>query len=159
MRAETSPSALKDLCARMPWLGILSGSRDPFSNGVSLPDGAKVTPWIESGAAEAMARDGVPIANFFREWAKTDPARAIGQAAAWDDPETPYSMRVTNALAAGLDSPECRERISRALDELSREELEKLTAGFAEYAVMNRKGYEEIADLYPALNRKDGSAE
>lgn len=149
--AEQAPAALGKACSAVPW-ELFYVNDDPFEGGLEIPESAAFAPWVESGAALALARDGVEIQNFFYRWSAHDPARALS---AWEDwPDTGVNsstFRVSAILAAGRTSSDVASRITAGLEQLPPGELEKLGAKLGAYKQINGPAAAELESLYPIL--------
>lgn len=149
-RAEIGPSALREACDQVPWelYCYTEADKDPFEdrNGIQLPEGTDLRPWMESGAAEAMASNGVAITNLFRLWALQDPEEALARMEDWPDLDHSPDYRLTQILFAGQDGEEIRERIARALEALPPDKRERLAA-----EVSGSDLREDVAKLYPGF--------
>jgi hypothetical protein len=146
-RAAISPAALRGACDKIPW-HLLCGTAaddDPFTdrNGIWLPQDADLRPWLESGTAEAMAREGVAIINLFSLWARQDPAEALVRVEDWPG-ASPRSL-LYELLASDAEDRKVVENISRALEALPEEKLQRLTA-----LVKGDRVQETILRFYPA---------
>lgn len=149
--AEQGPAALRRACTEVPW-ELFYVSDDPFESGFEVPEGAEMKAWIESGAALALAKDGVELANFFERWAAHDPAQALSAWEDWPDTEVNSStFRVTAILAAGRTSNELASRITAGLQQLPTAELEKVEVKLGAYKKINGPAASELETLYPVL--------
>lgn len=150
-RASDGAMALREACEEVPWELVLANIQDPFREGLQLPSGADVRPWIESGAAEAMARDGIAIPGLFTEWAAVDPDQALERVQSWEDPRNPFPMLVHDLLRAGVDREDRQESISRALEALTHEQLTRIAAGLTEFGERSPGRQRQLLELYPIL--------
>ena len=149
-RAEIGPSALREACDQVPWelYCYTEADEDPFEdrNGIQLPEETDLRPWMESGAAEAMASNGVAITNLFALWARQDPEQALARIEDWPDLDPSPDYRLTQILFAGQHGEEIRERIARALEALPPDKRERLAA---EVSGSDLRG--DIVELYPGF--------
>jgi hypothetical protein len=149
-RAAASPSALREASDRIPWeqFSYTAASSDPFStaNSIEFPEETDLRPWIESGTAQAMARDGVSIGNLFRLWGKQDPAQALAQVEDWPAVATPLPQRLSGILLAGYRDKESQQRIAHALENLPPEQLQRLATAAKESGEHNL-----LIKLYPGI--------
>ncbi|WP_367873959.1 hypothetical protein [Luteolibacter sp. Populi] len=148
-QAEAGNAALKRACAEVRWELFRDLPGDPFSNnGLKIPEDAGARPWIESGAARALAEQGVGINNLFHVWAKRDPAAALAQAFDW-----PGSGRseIMDVLGAGLNDPERAEQIRAALEALPAEQFSKVTGAVGEYRESRTTFGDDVAKTFPML--------
>jgi hypothetical protein len=158
-QAEQGPAALGKACTAVTW-ELFYAKDDPFEAPFEIPDGADVAPWVESGAALALAKDGVEIPNFFDRWAAHDPARALS---AWENwPDTGVNsptFRVSAILGAGRTSNEVASRITAGLEQLPPGEFEKITAMLEVLKKINRPAAAELESLYPILVPTDSEVQ
>ena len=159
--AEQGPAILGKACTAVPW-ELFYAKDDPFEApfDFEIPDGADVAPWVESGAALALANEGVEIPNFFDRWAAHDPARALSAWEDWPDSGVNSStFRVSAILGAGRTSNEVASRITAGLEQLPPGELEKITAKLEVLKKINRPAAAELEALYPILVPKDSEVQ
>lgn len=152
-RAAEGPDALREACSKVPWELILIAQMDPFKEGFALQPDTDVRPWIESGAAEAMARDGITIPGLFTAWAAVDPAQALAKLDTWEDPRRPFPSLVHDLLRAGVDKEDVREKILHGLEALPEEELTRISDGLEDFGKENSGRREALLKLYPILER------
>lgn len=149
-RAKDSPSSLREACDRVPWelFCHTDAHMDPFeeSTGMALPEGADPGPWLKSGAAEAMAKQGVTITNLFSLWARHDPEQALARLEDWPGEGDSRKYRLNHILFAGSHDEEIRQNIERAMDALPAENRERLVK-----EVSNSPQRAEMVALYPRL--------
>jgi hypothetical protein len=155
--ATQSPAALRDACDRVPWelFSNTDADEDPFGGlpGISIPRGTDPRPWIESGAAEELARKGVSISGLFSEWARIDPAGALARIEDWPDHNFPASTRLGDLLWTGIGDKQRAGEISLLLEELPPERLTKMAKLASENTV-----HDELVEAYPILRIKDEGA-
>jgi hypothetical protein len=150
-QAEQGPAALGKACAAVPW-ELFYAKDDPFDAGFEIPENAAVAPWIESGAALALAQDGVEIPDFFYRWATHDPAQALSAWEDWPDIGQNSSIfRVSAILHAGQANSEAVSRITDGLERLPPGQLEKLAAKLVAFKQINGPAAAELQRLYPIL--------
>lgn len=150
-QAEQGPAALGKACAEVPW-ELFYAKDDPFDGGFEIPENADVEPWIESGAALALAKDGVEIPDLFYRWANHDPAQALSAWEDWPDIGQNSSIfRVSAILHAGQANSEASSRITAGLERLPPTELEKLAAKLAAFKEINGPAATGLQKLYPIL--------
>ncbi len=157
-RAEQGNDALKRACLEVPWELFRFRLSDPFSQGISLSDDDAVAPWIESGAARALAQEGVHIDNLFYLWGRHDPEAALE---AWEDwpnrGESDFPM--TSILAGGRSDPAQRERVQHALEALPPERLEKIITGMERLGGRNPAYAKTLLSLFPILENSHSAPE
>jgi hypothetical protein len=144
---EKGTVALAAACRAVPWELSFGGSDDPFGEGFELSSDVDLAPWIESGAALALANDGVQIDNLFSIWARSDPRQALEHWERWpgagpDD----ESLRLVRIFMAGMDRDQDRDRISVAFGQLPEEQQRKITGALAA-----SRWAKPLADRYPGL--------
>lgn len=153
-RAVISPAALREASDRIPW-HLLCGTldEDPFADraGIWLSTDADLLPWLESGTAEALAQDGVAIGNLFSVWARHDPAQALSRIEDWPG-ESPRNL-LHQVLAADAGNPQLVESITRALEALPEDKLQRLTA-----LIEDDRIQDTILRFYPILHGSHGDS-
>jgi hypothetical protein len=125
--AEKGPAALASACKAVPWELDFCQSDDPFSRAFELSPDIDVAPWIESGAALALAVEGIQLGNLFSIWAGKDPGEAFEHWETWPDTQSNGgSFRVAEIFMAGMHSDDDRDRIAAAFERLPDVERHKV---------------------------------
>jgi hypothetical protein len=119
-QAAAGDAALKEAATRIPW-DLFDSSGQYFSMPGALPRGADLQPWIRSGAARALAEEGVSIRGFFGNWARSDPAQAVTEWISWPHPSDFYreqaTIEIVHGSAADPDSARRLDEVLAGLDE------------------------------------------
>jgi hypothetical protein len=158
-RAKAGPDALRSACSRFPWELLLAGKLNTYGDELLFQPSMDVKPWLESGAAEILARDGIPLSGFFTAWAGSDPAGALAGLDTWDDVRLPYPRLVSELLAAGSQQEDLRANILRELEALPEEKLTRIADGVVEFGKGNSGRRELFFKLYPILEHASSEAE
>jgi len=118
-----------------------------------------VRPWLESGAALELKKEGVSLSNFLSRWTSESPEDALAQwqtgsgMAAGDSTKT-----LTRMLSLEPDDQSGRPAIRAALDRLSPEQRERVADTLTPWvdAHGNRKSWERD---YPGLLKPPAAEE
>lgn len=149
---EKGPAELAEACKAISWELDYHRLDDPFGEPFSLSPDVDLRPWIESGAALALARDGIRLGNFFSIWARMDPKQALENWEAWPDPRSGGgNFRVAEILMAGLHSDEDRDRIMGAFEQLPDLERAKVSTALAELNESRQGWAKQLETRYPGL--------
>jgi hypothetical protein len=99
-----------------------------------LPQDANFGDWIESGAARAMAENGVQFRLFFFQWAKQDPGQALAHWETWPD-ERPQAAkaRLIEILQATSQDDALVARVRAAWEKMPAEEQDEISGVFEDY--------------------------
>lgn len=84
-QAAAGDDALRDAATRIPW-ELFDPAGQSFSMPGALPQDADMQPWLRSGAASALAGQGIYIRGFLPNLALSDPAQAIAAWRSWPHP-------------------------------------------------------------------------
>lgn len=158
-QASLGNAALSNACARIPWELFQFRSSDPFSeNGVfDLPAKVDVAPWIQSGSALALAKDGIQLGNLFSNWARLNPSDALAQWKDWPHGGDDISgKRAVEILEPGLEDPSDCLRIRHALAALPKEELARFSK---ELEGSGEEQSDRMFALYPELDQSHDQTE
>ena len=155
-RAKTDPGSLKQACLQVPWDLFrycdftqfrFRADYRPTIDSFSIPYREDPAPWIESGAARALAEQGMPLEGFFQEWSRRDPIKALE---AWGDwPETSNdSIEIKDLLSS---SSERAEEAIASIGNFSPERRKRAADQLEEYLRSNPPPAVELEVFYPAL--------
>ncbi|QJE94389.1 hypothetical protein [Luteolibacter luteus] len=150
-RAKAGPEALRSAWSEIPWVLLFAGKTNSYQDELLFQPDMDVKPWLESGAAEALAKDGIPLSGFFSAWASTDPIGALARLDTWDDVRVPFSDRVSEFLGAGWNKEDLRADIQRGLEALPEDRLARIAGGLAEFGKGNPGRRNDLLNLYPIL--------
>ena len=149
---EKGPAELAQACEAVSWDLDYHLSDDPFGERFSLSPDVDLRPWIESGAALALAQDGVRLGNLFSIWGSTDPGQALEYWEAWpDDRPEGGGFRAAEIFMAGMHSDEDRNRILSAFERLPDSERAKVSTALAELKETHRAWAMQLEARYPEL--------
>jgi hypothetical protein len=138
--AQKDGAGMKAAVLEVPW-HLFDGmvyhpSLDGTSEGrmASLPNDANLSDWIDSGAAHAMAENGVQIRMLFFQWAKQAPEQALAHWETWPDerPET-AKARLLEIFQAASQDEVLVARIRATWEKMPAEEQGKLAEAFLGY--------------------------
>ncbi|QJE96601.1 hypothetical protein [Luteolibacter luteus] len=153
-QASLGSAALADACAKLPWELFQYNSSDPFGDigSFDFPADLDITPWIQSGSAAALEKDGNHLRGFFSNWARKDPTEALAHWKDWPGQNDEASeMRAREILEAGIDDPAVRLQVRSALAALPPEEMsafsKELRASSSDRSIM-------LFSLYPELEKE-----
>ncbi|WP_035614110.1 hypothetical protein [Haloferula sp. BvORR071] len=154
-KAGAGNAALALACSEVSWELFRDLPGDPFGeNSLEIAVTADAAPWIESGAARALAEQGVRIDNLFTRWAGTDPSHALVAALDWPRSSDSEILKV---LGVGLkDSAKCDE-IRRSLEGLPPEQFAQAAAAVSKYCKRNTQLGSNLASSYPMLISADSA--
>ena len=156
-KAKAKDGGLKQACLEVPWDLFRYCDFDEFhfraeymtvTRDLSIDSSDDPTFWIESGAALALAEQGMEIAGLFRNWASKDPVAALRAWADWS-----ASDIYRNGIVDILYQSETRgtEEVIAAIDDLSPERRRRVVEALQNFLSCNPGSSDSIETFLPAL--------
>ncbi|MCW1916502.1 hypothetical protein OJ996_23140 [Luteolibacter sp. GHJ8] len=159
-RAKANDGTLKQACLEVPWelfsycdydaVGLRVDPRMYPHHVVSFYSSDELAPWIESGAAQAIASQGLELHGFFESWSRDDAPAALR---AW--PDWPATSSHARDFAAMLemyaDGETPNAEIVKILEEYSPEQRAKAAAAITNKGRSKDPFALDLTRYYPAL--------
>jgi hypothetical protein len=156
-KAKAKDGGLKQACLEVPWDLFRNYDFNEFhfraeyrdtGNALSVGFSDDRSYWLESGAALALAEQGMELEGFFRDWASTDPVAALRAWVDWPDAGT-YSHEIVDILYRS--QPEATQEISAAIESLSAAQRQRAVAGVEVFMQGKPGRVEPIKTFLPLL--------
>lgn len=155
-KAKARDSGLRQACMEVPWelFRYCDFEEMPFRaeyirtvHELSIEYGDDPTPWIESGAARALAEQGMPIGGFFEAWSRKEPVAALQAWSEW--PATAASdYEIVGIFTA---KQEQAAELIAAIQGFTPEQRERAAKGISSYLQLNPHQADFFEAFFPAL--------